>query len=65
MGAGGVTRFLPNQWSKNFKLRKIPDTVEEFTGFYKGRDLLGGDYWGYGPANLFETSYRLHVGAFN
>jgi len=56
MGAGGVTRFLPNQWAMNFQLRTIPDSVEEFTGFYKGRDLLGGDYWGYGPANLFEAS---------
>ena len=56
MGAGGVTRLLPNQWAMNFRLRTIPDTVEEFTGFYKGRDLLGGDYWGYGPANLFEAS---------
>ena len=56
MGTGGLTRFLPNQWAMNFKLRTIPDTVEEFTGFYKGRDLLGGDFWGYGPANLFKAS---------
>jgi hypothetical protein len=56
MGTGGLTRFLPNQWAMNFKLRTIPDSVEEFTGFYKGRDLLGGDYLGYGPANLFKAS---------
>jgi hypothetical protein len=56
MGAGGLTRFLPNQWDMNFRLRSIPDTVEEFTGFYKGRDTLGGDFWGYGPANLFKAT---------
>ena len=56
IGAGGLTRFLPNQWGMNFKLRTIPDTAEEFTGFYKGRDLLGGDFWGYGSTNLFRAS---------
>ncbi|MBC8002264.1 MAG: hypothetical protein H7X97_06720, partial [Opitutaceae bacterium] len=51
VGAGGLTRVLPNQWEMNFKLRTIPDTVEEFTGFCKRYDILGGDYLGYGPAN--------------
>jgi hypothetical protein len=56
MGAGGLTRLLPNQWTMNGRLRTIPDTVEEFTGFYKGRDLLGGDFLGYGPANHYNAS---------
>ena len=60
-GAGGLTRLLPNQWDMNFRLRTVPDTVEEFTGFYKGRDLLGGDFLGYGPANLFKASGTAHV----
>ena len=60
-GAGGLTRLLPNQWDMNFRLRTVPDTVEEFTGFYKGRDLLGGDFYGYGPANLFKASGTAHV----
>jgi hypothetical protein len=59
--AGGMTRLLPNQWGMNFRLRTVPDTVEEFTGFYKGRDLLGGDFLGYGPANLFEASGTARV----
>jgi hypothetical protein len=37
-------------------LRQVPDSVEEFTGFYKGRDLLGGDFMGYGPANYFKPN---------
>jgi hypothetical protein len=56
MGAGGLTRFLPNQWDMNFALRTVPDSVEEFTGFYKGNDLLGGDMFGYGPLNYFHAS---------
>ena len=30
--------------------------MEEFTGFCKGNDLLGGDFLGYGPANHFKSS---------
>jgi hypothetical protein len=56
VGAGGLTRMLPNQWEMNFKLRTIPDSVEDFTGFCKKNDLLGGDYLGYGPANESEAS---------
>ena len=56
VGAGGLTRILPNQWSMTFKLRSIPDSVEEFTGFYKGWDLLGGDFLGYGSANRFKAN---------
>lgn len=43
VGSGGLTRLMPNQWGINPKLRQIPDSVDEFTGFYKGFDLLGGD----------------------
>jgi hypothetical protein len=56
VGAGGLTRVLPNQWDMNLKLRTIPDSVVEFTGFCKRFDLLGGDLLGYGPAN----HYRAH-----
>jgi NRPS condensation-like uncharacterized protein len=55
VGAGGLTRILPNQWDMCMKLRDVPDSVEEFTGFYKGKDLLGGDFLGYGSANHFHA----------
>ena len=61
VGAGGLTRMLPNQWEMNLKLRSIPDSVEEFTGFCKELDVLGGDYLGYGPANLFKANGRANV----
>ena len=56
MGAGGLTRILPNQLDMNFRLRDIPDSVEVFTGFYKGNDLLGGDMLGFGSMNFFHAS---------
>jgi len=59
--AGGAARFLPNQWDINLSLRSIPDTVEEFTGFCKGNDLLGGDYLGFGPSNEYAASGTAKV----
>jgi len=61
LGAGGLTRMLPNQWDLLGNLREIPDSVEEFTGFYKGRDLLGGDFLGYGAANRFSATGTARV----
>ncbi len=62
MGAGGLTRILPNQWDMNFRrFHTIPDSCEEFTGFYKGRDLLGGDLLGYTSLNEFEASGSARV----
>jgi hypothetical protein len=40
VGAGGAAFLLPNQWSLLGKLRTIPDTVEEFTGY-----SIDVDFW--------------------
>ena len=61
VGAGGLTRLLPNQWDMILRLRTIPDSVEEFTGFCKEHDLLGGDFLGYGPANHFKSGGQAVV----
>jgi hypothetical protein len=61
IGGGGLTRLLPNQWDMCGRLRTIPDTVEEYTCFYKHMDLLGGDFLGYGPANLSQPEGRAIV----
>jgi hypothetical protein len=61
VGAGGFTRLLPNQWSMIGRLRSIPDSVEEFTGFYMGMDLLGGDYLGFGSMNKFKANGKARV----
>jgi pimeloyl-ACP methyl ester carboxylesterase len=59
--AGGLARVLPNEWDMNSKLRKIPDSVEEFTGFQKGLDILGGDFLGYGYANEYHATGSAKV----
>ncbi len=61
VGAGGLTRLLINQWSMTGKLRSIPDSVEEFTGFYKWMDVLGGDYMGFGPMNKYKANGMARV----
>ncbi len=61
VGAGGFTRMLPNQWSMTGRLRTIPDSVENFTGFYTGMDLLGGDLLGFGAANEYEPNGEASV----
>jgi hypothetical protein len=40
VGAGGAAFLLPNQWNMVGRLRSIPDSVDEFTGFTIGLDLI-------------------------
>lgn len=61
VGAGGLTRLLPNQWVMTGKLRSIPDSVESFTGFAIGLDILGGDLLGFGPGNRYEPNGTARV----
>jgi hypothetical protein len=56
VGAGGLTRLLPNQWNMFSKIRKIPDSAEEFTGFHMGLDIFGGDFMGFGSSNEYEPN---------
>jgi hypothetical protein len=61
LAAGGLARTLPSQWGTNGKLRTIPDSVEEFTGFCIGLDIWGGDYLGFGSANSFHSGGKAVV----
>lgn len=61
VGAGGLTRLLPNQWSMAGKLRKIPDSVEEFTGFSIGVDFWGGDLFGLSTSNHYRANGKAFV----
>jgi hypothetical protein len=49
VGAGGAALLLPNQWSMVGRLRTIPDSVEEFTGYALGVDLIAWNLPGAGP----------------
>ena len=54
VGAGGATFIMPNQWSMAGKLDSIPDTVDDFTGFTVGIDLIGG-------ATHYDPNGSAHV----
>ena len=59
--AGGAARFLPNEWDMNRRLRKVPNSVIDFTGFHKEFDPWGGDYLGYGSANEYQATGTARV----
>ena len=40
VGAGGVALLLPSRWNMIDTLRTLPDTVDDFTGFAIGLDLI-------------------------
>jgi hypothetical protein len=40
VGAGGAAFFLPNQWNMLQRLRTIPDSVDEFTGYIIPGDII-------------------------
>jgi hypothetical protein len=46
VAAGGAALLLPNQWSMVLRARTIPDTVDEFTGFAIGLDLVAWTFSG-------------------
>ena len=46
VGAGGAAFLLPNQWSMLDKLDSVPNTVDEFTGFFIGVDLIAWSFPG-------------------
>jgi hypothetical protein len=59
VGSGGAALLLPNQWSMVTRLRSIPDTVEEFTGYSIEVDLfawtlpgLAGEFRANGTAKV-------------
>jgi hypothetical protein len=56
LGAGGLTRVLPNTWTLTGRLRDIPNSVSSFTGYYIPLDHLGGDFLGFGPWNQYQAT---------
>jgi len=57
VGSGGAALMLPNQWSMARRLRSIPDTVDDFTGYKLAVDLVAWDLPGAG------TRYQAQGGA--
>ena len=61
VGAGGVAFLLPNQWSMLGKLRTIPDTVDEFTGYSIALDLWAWTVPGVEATRRFENEGRVKI----
>lgn len=59
VGAGGAALLLPNQWSMAGRLRTIPDTVEDFTGYSLGVDLIAWDLPGAGATYRASGTARV------
>lgn len=53
VGAGGLALVLPNQWDDFATLRTIPDTVDEFTGYFILFDLIALSF----PGNPLDMPY--------
>jgi hypothetical protein len=56
VGAGGWALVLPHQWDDFANLRRIPDTVEEFTGYFIDVDLFALSF----PGNPFDVPYEAN-----
>jgi hypothetical protein len=54
IGAGGLALILPNQWEPLETLRKIPDTIDEFTGYFINSDLIAMSF----PGNPLDSRYQ-------
>ena len=56
LGAGGWALVLPNQWDEFATLRRIPDTVEEFTGYFIELDFFALSF----PGNPLDVPYEAN-----
>jgi len=61
VGAGGAAYMLPNQWDMIGKMRSIPDTVDEFTGFFIALDLIAWSFPGVNEQDIFREKGTAQV----
>jgi len=61
VGAGGAAYMLPNQWDMIGKMRSIPDTVDEFTGFFIAVDLIAWSFPGVNEQEVFHEKGTAKV----
>jgi len=59
VGSGGAALLLPNQWSMARRLRSIPDSVEDFTGYALALDLVAWDLPGVDMKYLAQGAARV------
>ncbi len=61
IGAGGWALLLPNWWEDLDTLRKIPDTVNDFTGYFIEVDLFALSLPGNPLDKRYENNGKAHV----
>jgi len=61
VGAGGAALLLPNQWRMAGRLRTIPDTVEDFTGYTIGLDLVAWDLPGFTAVSAYHGEKGVRI----
>ena len=61
VGAGGWALALPHQWENLDTLRKIPDNVDEFTGYFISVDLFALSFPGNPLDRRYENSGKPNV----
>ncbi len=62
IATGKGVRFVLAQWNMLSRLRKIPDTVEEFVGVHLQNDLISGTLFGVGQGDQYTPmgSAKVH-----
>ena len=61
VGAGGAAFLLPNQWNMAGRLRSIPDTVQDFTGYFIAVDLIAWSFPGVNEQEAFRENGTAKV----
>ena len=60
LATGWLPRVLLGQWSMLSRLRRIPDTVTEFTGFDIPNDPIAGNLLGITPYAVVGSAQQNH-----
>jgi hypothetical protein len=61
LGAGGWALVLPHQWENLTNLRRIPDTVDDFTGYFIEVDFFAWSFPGNPLDSRYEATGTAHV----
>ena len=61
LGAGGAAFVLPNQWEMFDRLRMIPNSVDEFTGFAINGDMVAWSFPGMSDASQYRRAGEAKV----
>ena len=61
VGAGGAALLLPNQWDMIGRLNSIPNSVEDFTGFFVTADPIAWTFGGPGENSAFRRYGSANV----